>query len=98
VFRLWLPAAASAAALTVALTLALAVAGCANHSPEAEAQAEAAAVARDGAKCQAAGLTPNTPPFEKCLMQLADQRAASDNVDRTALMNRLQSRPPAWAQ
>jgi hypothetical protein len=72
----------------------LLIAGCANHSPEAEAQAQADAGVADVAKCQAAGLQPNTPAFERCLTQLADQRAAADYADRAALAARLQGRLP----
>ncbi len=80
------------------MVTALVVAGCADHSPEAEARAEAAALAADDAKCKASGLQPGTPAFEKCLTQLADQRAGADNTNRADLMNRLQGRPPTWAQ
>jgi len=73
------------------------LAGCADHSPETEARAEAAALAADAAKCQSYGLQPNTPPYEQCLSKLADQRAGADYVDRAGIMNRLQMRPPTWA-
>ena len=70
---------------------ALLIAGCSSHSPEADAQSNAVA---DDAKCRAAGLTPGTPDFEKCLSKLADQRAKAELDSKTALAGRLQGRPP----
>jgi hypothetical protein len=76
--------------------------GCATHSPEADAQtqvqAQAEGVAKDAAKCQSYGLQPGTKEYEKCLTQLADKRAQAEANDRAALGNRLQGRPPGWAQ
>jgi hypothetical protein len=76
--------------------------GCATHSPEADAQTQAQAqaegVAKDAAKCQSYGLQPGNPEYEKCLTQLADKRAKAEVNDRAALGNRLQGRPPTWAQ
>jgi hypothetical protein len=76
--------------------------GCATHSPEADAQTQAQAqaegVAKDAAKCQSYGLQPGTKEYEKCLTQLADKRAQAEANDRAALGNRLQGRPPGWAQ
>jgi outer membrane PBP1 activator LpoA protein len=77
------------------------IAGCATHSPEADAQAQAQAEAdaatKDSAKCQSYGLRPATPEFEKCLAQLANKRAQADTDQRSSLANRLQGRPPTWA-
>jgi hypothetical protein len=80
---------------------ALLSAGCATHSPEADAQARAQAEAdsasKDSAKCQSYGLRPGTSEFEKCLAQLANKRAQADADERSSLGNRLQGRPPTWA-
>jgi hypothetical protein len=80
---------------------ALLIAGCATHSPEADAQARAQAEAdsasKDSAKCQSYGLRPGTSEFEKCLAQLANKRAQADADERSSLANRLQGRPPTWA-
>lgn len=87
---------------TFVIFAALLLAGCATHSPEADAQAQAQTqaegVAKDAAKCQSYGLQPGNPEYEKCLTQLADKRAQADVNNRAALGNRLQGRPPAWAQ
>jgi uncharacterized protein YcfL len=74
----------------VLILAALLLAGCASHS-EPDAQSNAVA---DDAKCRAAGLTPGTLDFEKCLAKLADQRAKAELDSKTALAGRLQSRPP----
>jgi hypothetical protein len=75
---------------------------CATHSPEADAQAQAQAdaegAAKDAAKCQSYGLQPGTKEYEKCLTQLADKRVQAETNERAALGNRLQGRPPTWAQ
>ncbi len=80
---------------------ALLIAGCATHSPEADAQARAQAeldaASKDSAKCQSYGLRPGTSEFEKCLAQLANKRAQADADERSSLANRLQGRPPTWA-
>ncbi len=87
---------------SVVVVVAFLVAGCATHSPEADAQAQAQAQAegatKDAAKCQSYGLQPGTGEYEKCLTQLADKRAQAEANDRAALGNRLQGRPPGWAQ
>jgi len=87
---------------SVVVLVAFLVAGCATHSPEADAQAQAQAQAegasKDAAKCQSYGLQPGTKEYEKCLTQLADKRAQAEANDRAALGNRLQGRPPGWAQ
>jgi hypothetical protein len=87
---------------SLVILVALLLAGCATHSPEADAQAQAQAqaegVAKDAAKCQSYGLQPGNPEYEKCLTQLADKRAKTEVNDRAALGNRLQGRPPTWAQ
>lgn len=85
---------------SVVVLVAFLVAGCATHSPEADAQAQAQAegASKDAAKCQSYGLQPGTKEYEKCLTQLADKRAQAEANDRAALGNRLQGRPPGWAQ
>jgi len=83
--------------ISAALLVVPFLAGCADHSPDADKRAEAAALAADAAKCRAAGLAPNTPPYEQCLSKMADQRAGQDYVDRAGIMNRLQMKPPTWA-
>jgi hypothetical protein len=87
---------------SLVILAALLLAGCATRSPEADAQAQAQAqaegVAKDAAKCQSYGLQPGNSEYEKCLTQLADKRAKAEVTDRAALGNRLQGRPPAWAQ
>lgn len=81
---------------------ALLLASCATHSPEADAQAQAQAqleaTSKDAVKCQSYGLQPGNPEYEKCLTQLADKRAQAKSNGRAALGNRLQGRPPTWAQ
>ncbi len=74
----------------VLIVAALLLAGCASHS---EPDPQSTAVA-DDAKCRAAGLTPGTPDFEKCLTKLADQRAKAELDSKAALAGRLQGRPP----
>jgi hypothetical protein len=85
---------------SLVILAALLLAGCATHSPEADAQAQAQAegATKDAAKCQSYGLQPGNPEYEKCLTQLADKRAQAETNNRAALGNRLQGRPPAWAQ
>jgi hypothetical protein len=77
------------------------ITGCATHSPEADAQAqvqaEADAASKESAKCQSYGLQPGAKEFEKCLAQLADKRAQAEASDRSSMANRLQGRPPSWA-
>jgi hypothetical protein len=86
---------------SLVVVIAFLIAGCATHSPEADAQAqvqaEADAATKDSAKCQSYGLRPGTPEFEKCLAQLANKRAQADADQRSSLANRLQGRPPTWA-
>jgi hypothetical protein len=84
--------------VSAALLLAILLGACATHSPEPAAQAQADGVAKDAAKCQSHGLQPGNPEYEKCLTQLADKRAQADTDNRAALGQRLQGRPPAWAQ
>ena len=86
---------------SLVVVIAFLIAGCATHSPEADAraqvQAEADAATKDSVKCQSYGLRPGTPEFEKCLAQLANKRAQADADQRSSLGNRLQGRPPTWA-
>ena len=53
---------------------------------------------KDSVKCQSYGLQPGTTEYEKCLAQLADKRAQAEANERSSLGNRLQGRPPTWAQ
>jgi hypothetical protein len=80
------------------ISAALLVGACASHSPETAAQSQADGAARDAAKCQSYGLQPGNPEYEKCLTQLADKRAQADADSRSALGQRLQGKPPSWAQ
>jgi hypothetical protein len=76
------------------ILLILFLAGCASKPPEAALDI----AAQDDAKCQAYGLKPGSPEYEKCRTKLADLRAQAEDKDRAALAGRLQSKPPSWAQ
>jgi hypothetical protein len=62
---------------------------------DAEASAaEAANAASDAAKCKANNLVPDTPPYERCLAQLENQREQTDTSDRAAVQSRLLGHHP----
>jgi len=77
---------------SVPILLVLLLAGCASQKTEEQARAEADA--RDDAQCQTRGYHPGSVDYDQCRAKLADLRA---QADRSALANRLQGRPPAWA-
>lgn len=65
--------------IVTGLTLSWMLAGCAS---QAEMQANAHAVAmQDDSICRGYGAKPGTPTYVQCRMNIANQRAAADNVD-----------------
>ena len=71
--------------IAIVIACGLCLAGCADY--QARQQAEAAAQARqiaanDDARCQGYGAKPGSDAYVSCRMNIDNQRAAADNVNR----------------